>query len=419
MVGLFEQISEAHELYGAKHQDWQRYSKYCSSNARSIRKKHPSVVGCTSNGKFTGKTTPSFAKCPPSSIPDIFQLFVWEAEKAWSEYMGCKEKVQKYGSSSSSSLSNRQLRHARRRLVVSLKHAETARNFATKIAESQNDLSLGKKGEERKFSFVECESISYIYWIEALLANELNNWQKCYEKSCLGIKILEQLQKNSTSSSSIALFQKRIEIFLIPLNKFSLYNLKKGGGGVVESISIELPSSFLNPIPIEFNKQIQPTTNELLLTECLNWVNKIQSNPTIRIPSSKLDKLIYKFNNLIELKIDFPERPVVRRIEMFIHSIKLINLFKNKNNTNPIRIGLIAIDLLTKLKNEIQPEDNLLARVESLLSDISISISHQIISTGDCQLKCSIEQMNLTSPTDQSFVECKPICFDLAYNYFN
>ncbi len=119
MVGLFEQISEAHELYGAKHQDWQRYSKHCSSNARSIRKKHPSVVGCTSNGKFTGKTTPSFAKCPPSSISDVFQLFVWEAEKAWSEYMGCKEKVQKYGSSSSSSLSNRQLRHARRRLVVS------------------------------------------------------------------------------------------------------------------------------------------------------------------------------------------------------------------------------------------------------------------------------------------------------------
>lgn len=412
MLRLFAQVSEAHELHGAKHQDWQRYSKHCSSITRSIRKKHPKLLGCSANGRFIGKSVPTIAKCLTTSLPDSMELAVWEAEKAWSDFMGCRERIQKYGSSASSP-SSRQSRHARRRLGVSLRYAKSASEIASKLIEHS---------EEKKFQLFHAECISYLNWIEALAANELKNWQECFKKSSIAIKILEQLEINS-------IYQKRIETFLNPLLKFSAYNLKKEGRA--EPI-VEFPAFIqgISQLSIESKETTQLGPSEqALLVECLGWVRKILSNPSYRIPSSKLDNLMGKFDQLLRSKAEFEERELVKKVELFLHSVKLWTVAQNqKSGDEQVRISMLAIDLLSKLKVEAEElssksfkiddksnGNSLILRVENLSSAINETLSRLIVKSS--KFKSSLERLKITTDKQFQFVECKPIYFDLAYNY--
>lgn len=440
MLRIFSSIAESHETNGAKYQDWERYSQSCASNVRSLRSQRKDLFGCcTSSGKFTGKSVPSIPTSTSLATLAV-RICVWECERAWSSFMQVKGKLSKYGSSYAS-LVNRHLRHARRRLGVALKYAQRC----SEIAHAQFANSV-----------LDAECCSYARWVEALLASEDKRWSECYAKSMESMQILQQINLECFSEC----IKKRIETYLSPLVKFAQYNLKKASlaepaVSIPEWIaSVKMESlQLIEGLPIEsvpeelLRKCIsQPEYRDKICSkgkdvhlisilsyfDCIRWATALGTSASSKISSRQLDVLIEKFRSFSSYfqSFSFPAKDSLLATEQFLHALKVWILSLNETSIDSqIHLASVALDLLSKIQLNDSISSNGVAKLEikadifmHRVSDLKLEISRRIARSlrKSGELKAKFDHFSLKSSA--SFfepVECKPIYFDLAYNFID
>ncbi|KAL7673584.1 hypothetical protein ACOME3_008438 [Neoechinorhynchus agilis] len=117
-------VIEARQAHGLRHDDFQRYRKYCSRRLRNLRQ-NLKMTNIHTNKKFSKPELE--AERPSTSSIKVLLIFLMEAERAWSFAMQLKQELQSPNASS-------RLKHrSNRRLKKAVENAENLEKISNSL----------------------------------------------------------------------------------------------------------------------------------------------------------------------------------------------------------------------------------------------------------------------------------------------